>query len=124
MCLRDLYVRGKYNDFVLAMTVLRRFEPVLQGGQPAVFDIKAALDDVGVVEEVTSIRQVAGQAFYNTARLHPEDLRARASRQQFTAEFQAYLYSAAFAPNVQDILDNSSSANNPAPVARRRPGLL
>ena len=37
------------------------------------------------------------------------DLRARASRQQLTADFEAYLDG--FSPNVQDILDNFEFRN-------------
>ena len=43
--LRDLYVRGKYRDVILPMTVLRRLDAVLQSSKQAVFDMKAALDD-------------------------------------------------------------------------------
>ena len=31
--LRDLYVRGKYRDVILPMTVLRRLDAVLEGGK-------------------------------------------------------------------------------------------
>ncbi len=34
--LRDLYVRGKYRDVVLPMTVLRRLDAVLEGSKQAV----------------------------------------------------------------------------------------
>ena len=43
--LRDLYVRGKYRDVILPMTVLRRLDAVLQSSKQAVFDMKVALDD-------------------------------------------------------------------------------
>ena len=45
------------------------------------------------------LRQAAGQAFYNTSTFTLRDLRARASRQQFRADFEAYLDG--FSPNVQ-----------------------
>ena len=48
--LRGLYVRGKYRDVILPMTVLRRLYAVLEGSKQAVLDMKAALDNVGVVE--------------------------------------------------------------------------
>ena len=107
--LRDLYVRGKYRDVILPMTVLRRLDAVLQGSKQAVLDMKAALDDAGVVEQDAALRQAAGQAFYNTFRFTLSDLRARANRQQLTADFQAYLDG--FSPNVQDILDNFEFRN-------------
>ena len=29
-CLRDIYVRGKYRDVILPMTVIRRFDAILE----------------------------------------------------------------------------------------------
>ena len=107
--LRDLYVRGKYRDVILPMTVLRRLDAVLEGSKRAVLDMKASLDAAGVVEQNPALRQAAGQAFYNTSRFTLSDLRARANRQQLTADFQAYLEG--FSPNVQDILDNFEFRN-------------
>ena len=107
--LRDLYVRGKYRDVILPMTVLRRLDAVLEGSKQAVLDMKATLDAAGVVEQDAALRQAAGQAFYNTSRFTLSDLRARANRQQLTADFQAYLDG--FSPNVQDILDNFEFRN-------------
>ena len=107
--LRDLYVRGKYRDVILPMTVLRRLDAVLEGSKQAVLDMKATLDDAGVVEQDAALRQAAGQAFYNTSRFTLTDLRARANRQQLTADFQAWLDG--FSPNVQDILDNFEFRN-------------
>ncbi|MDE0220398.1 MAG: type I restriction-modification system subunit M N-terminal domain-containing protein [Spirochaetaceae bacterium] len=107
--LRDLYVRGKYRDVILPMTVLRRLDAVLEGSKQAVLDMKAALDNAGVVEQDAALRQAAGQAFYNTSRFTLSDLRARANRQQLTADFRAYLDG--FSPSVQDILDNLEFRN-------------
>ena len=107
--LRDLYVRGKYRDVILPMTVLRRLDAVLEGSKQAVLDMKATPDEAGVIEQDAAPRQAAAQAFYNTSRFTLRDLRARANRQQLTADFQAYLDG--FSPNVQDILDNFEFRN-------------
>ena len=107
--LRDLYVRGKYRDVILPMTVLRRLDAVLEGGKQAVLDMKASLDAVGVIEQDPALRQAAGQAFYNTSKFTLRDLRARASRQQLQADFETYLDG--FSPNVQDILENFEFRN-------------
>ncbi len=40
--LRDLYVRGKYRDVILPMTVLRRLDAVLEPTKQAVLDMQAA----------------------------------------------------------------------------------
>lgn len=42
--LRDVYVRGKYRDVILPMTVLRRLDAVLEPTKKAVLDMRAALD--------------------------------------------------------------------------------
>ena len=102
--LRDLYVRGKYRDVILPMTVLRRFDAVLEGSKHAVLDIKATLDRAGVVEQDPALRQAAGHPFYNTSKFTMRDLKARANRRQLKADFEAYLDG--FSPNVQDILEN------------------
>ncbi len=107
--LRDLYVRGKYRDVILPMTVLRRLDAVLEDSKQAVLDMKATLDDAGVIEQDAALRQAAGQGFYNTSGFTLRDLRARANRQQLTADFQAWLDG--FSPNVQDILDSFEFRN-------------
>ena len=107
--LRDLYVRGKYRDVILPMTVLRRLDAVLEDSKQAVLDMKASLDKVGVIEQDPALRQASGQAFYNTSSFTLRDLKARASRQQLTADFEAYLEG--FSPNVQDILQNFEFRN-------------
>ncbi len=38
--LRDLYVRGKYRDVILPMTVLRRLDAVLENTKQAVLDMR------------------------------------------------------------------------------------
>ncbi len=107
--LRDLYKRGKYRDVILPMTVLRRLDAVLEDSKQAVLDMKTALDAANVVQQDPTLRQAAGQAFYNTSKFTLRDLRARASRQQLKADFEAYLDG--FSPNVQDILDNFEFRN-------------
>ena len=107
--LRDLYVRGKYRDVILPMTVLRRLDAVLEDTKQAVLDMKAQLDEAGIVEQDQALRHTAKQAFYNTSKFTLRDLRARANRQQLTADFVAYLDG--FSPNVQDILDSFEFRN-------------
>ncbi|HUP22910.1 MAG TPA: class I SAM-dependent DNA methyltransferase [Thermoanaerobaculia bacterium] len=107
--LRDLYVRGKYRDVILPMTVLRRLDAVLEPTKQAVLDMKASLDEAKIVHQDQALRQAAGQAFYNTSKFTLRDLRARASQQQLKADFEAYLDG--FSPNVQDILENFEFRN-------------
>ncbi len=107
--LRDLYVRGKYRDVILPMTVLRRLDSVLEPTKREVIELKASLDRAGIIHQDQALRQAAGQAFYNTSKFNLRDLRARASQQQLKADFEAYLDG--FSPNVQDILENFEFRN-------------
>src|SRR2546428_9073528 len=107
--LRDLYVRGKYRDVILPMTVLRRLDAVLEPTKQDVLDMKASLDRAGITNQDQALRQAAGQAFYNTSKFTLRDLHARASQQQLKADFEAYLDG--FSPNVQEILDSFEFRN-------------
>jgi len=107
--LRDLYVRGKYRDVILPMTVIRRLDAVLEPTKQAVLEMKARLDEAKIVQQDAPLRQAAGQAFYNISPFTLRDLKARASRQQLEADFRAYLDG--FSPNVQEIIDNFEFRN-------------
>lgn len=107
--LRDLYVRGKYRDVILPVTVIRRLDTVLEPTKQAVLEMKSTLDAAGITNQDQALRQAAGQAFYNTSSFTLQDLRARSSQQQLKADFEAYLDG--FSPNVQEILDNFEFRN-------------
>ncbi len=113
--LRDLYVRGKYRDVILPMTVLRRLDSLLEPTKAAVLARKAMLDRAGIAY-YPALCQPAGQAFYNTSPFTLRDLKARASQQQLKADFEAYLDG--FSPNVQEILDNFEFRNQIARLSR------
>lgn len=107
--LRDLYVRGKYRDVILPMTVLRRLDAVLEPTKAELLQMKARLEKAGIVNQDQALRQAAGQPFYNTSSFTLRDLRSRANQQQLKADFEAYLDG--FSPNVQDILENFEFRN-------------
>lgn len=107
--LRDLYVRGKYRDVILPMTVLRRLDAVLEPTKQAVLEMKTKLDEAGITNQDPALRQAAGQAFYNTSKFTLRDLKARASQQKLRQDFEAYLDG--FSPNVQEILENFEFRN-------------
>lgn len=107
--LRDLYVRGKYRDVILPMTVLRRLDALLEPTKQAVLDMKRSLDKAKIVHQDQALRQAAGQAFYNTSKFTLRDLKARTSQQQLKADFEAYLDG--FSPNVLDILEKFEFRN-------------
>ena len=107
--LRDLYVRGKYRDVILPMTVLRRLDAVLEPTKKAVLDTKTNLDKANITNQDAALRAAAGQGFYNTSKFTLRDLRNRGSQQQLQADFEAYLDG--FSPNVQEILENFEFRN-------------
>jgi type I restriction enzyme M protein len=102
--LRDLYVRGKYRDVILPMTVIRRLDAVLEPTKQAVLDMKERLDKEGITNQDRALRDAAEHDFYNTSKFTLRDLRSRAGQQQLKADFEAFLDG--FSPNVQEILDN------------------
>lgn len=107
--LRDLYVRGKYRDVILPMTVLRRLDSVLENSHQAILSAKEALDKAGITNQDAPLRQAAGQDFYNTSPFTLRDLRAATSQAQLRQNFEAYLDG--YSPNVQEILDNFEFRN-------------
>lgn len=107
--LRDLYVRGKYRDVILPMTVLRRLDAVLEPTKKAVLDAKSHLDKAKITNQDAALRAASGQGFYNTSKFTLRDLRNRGSQQQLKADFEAYLDG--FSPNVQEILENFEFRN-------------
>ena len=107
--LRDLYVRGKYRDVILPMTVLRRLDSLLEPCKSAVLEMKTSLDKAKIIHQDQALRRAADQAFYNTSKFTLRDLKARSSQQQLKADFEAYLDG--FSPNVQDILEKFEFRN-------------
>ena len=107
--LRDVYVRGKYRDVILPMTVIRRLDAVLEPTKEAVLAMKKRLDDAGFAHQEAALGQAAGQAFYNASPFTLRDLRARAKQHQLKADFEAYLDG--FSLNVQEILDKFKFRN-------------
>jgi type I restriction enzyme M protein len=107
--LRDVYVRGRYRDIILPMTVLRRLDAVLEPTKKAVMEMKVALDTAGVTNQDDALRAASGQAFYNISPFLLRDLKSRATQQKLKDDFEVYLDG--FSPNVQDILTNFEFRN-------------
>ena len=101
--LRDVYVRGKYRDVILPMTVIRRLDAVLEPTKDAVLRMKAQLDRVDIANQDAALRQASGEAFYNTSPFRLRDLASRGRQQLLRADFETYLDG--FSPNVQEVLE-------------------
>ncbi len=108
-CLRDVYVRGKYRDVILPMTVIRRLDAMLESTKPAVLDMKKKLDGAKIDNQWPALCNVAGQAFCNASPFLLKDLTSRAKKQTLKADFEAYLDG--FSPNVQEILEKFKFRN-------------
>lgn len=108
-CLRDVYVRGKYRDVILPMTVIRRLDAVLEPTKDTVLQTKKMLDEVGMVNQTATLCNAAGQAFCNTSQFTLKDLKSRTKTQQLKMDFIAYLDG--FSPNVQEILEKFKFRN-------------
>lgn len=102
--LKDVYVRGKYRDVILPMTVIRRLDVLLEPTKQDVLKLKEQLDKAGISNQNAALCSAAKQAYYNTSPFTMRDLKARAKQQQLKADFEEYLDG--FSPNVQDILQN------------------
>ena len=108
-CLRDVYVRGKYRDVILPMTVIRRLDAMLEDTKTDVLKMKDTMDKAGITNQWPALCNAAGQAFCNSSPFLLRDLTSRAKKQTLKADFEAYLDG--YSPNVQEILDKFKFRN-------------
>jgi len=97
--IRDTFKRGKYQDVILPLTVLRRLDCVLAPTKSKVMEaqarFKGKIDDLG-----GQLRKASGFAFYNTSRYDFDKLLADAPH--LAANMRNYL--AGFSPNMREVL--------------------
>ena len=105
--LRDVYVRGKYRDVILPMTVIRRLDCLLEPTKDAVLAMKKQLDKAGIANQEVPLSKSAGQAFYNTSAFTLK--RLLDNPKQLKANFEAYLDG--FSTSVQEIIDKFDFRN-------------
>lgn len=108
-CLRDVYVRGKYRDVILPMTVIRRLDAMLEDTKDAVRKMKSTMDAAEIDNQWPALCVAAGQAFCNVSDFCLRDLTSRAKKQTLKTDFEAYLDG--FSPNVQEILEKFKFRN-------------
>lgn len=108
-CLRDVYVRGKYRDVILPMTVIRRLDTLLEDTKSAVLEMKKMMDTAKIANQWPALCNAAGQSFCNASPFLLRDLTSRAKKQTLKADFEAYLDG--FSPNVQEILEKFKFRN-------------
>jgi type I restriction enzyme M protein len=99
--LRDVYVRGKYRDVILPMTVLRRLDALLTPTHEAVLQQKRELDAIGLKDQHELLCGTAGFDFYNTSPFTLAGVRASGVG-NIRADFEAWIDG--FSANVQEII--------------------
>ncbi len=100
--LRDHYMRGKYRDVILPMTVIRRLDAVLAPTKEVVLAEKERLERSGVPSAALELRltQITGVGFYNTSRFTLASLSVSDNPAQLRSNFEDYLNG--FSANVRD----------------------
>src|SRR6267143_4771045 len=100
--IRDTFKRGKYQDVIIPLTVLRRLDCVLAPTKAKVMEtqarFKGKLDDLG-----GQLRKASGFAFYNTSRYDFDKLLADAPH--LAANLRNYI--AGFSPNMREVLEST-----------------
>ena len=98
--IRDTFKRGKYQDVILPLTVLRRLDCVLAAKKAKVLETQARFK--GKLENLDpQLRAASGFAFYNTSRYDFEKLLADAPH--LAANLRNYI--AGFSPNMREVLE-------------------
>lgn len=100
MHIRDTFKRGKYQDVILPMTVLRRLDCVLALTKGKALETQAKFK--GKLEDPSGqLRKASGFAFYNTSRYDFDKLLADAPH--LAANLRNYI--AGFSPNMREVLE-------------------
>ena len=98
--IRDTFKRGKYQDVILPLTVLRRLDCVLAPTKSKVLEVQASYKDK--IENLEpQLQRASGFAFYNTSRYDFERLLADAPH--IAANLRNYI--AGFSPNMREVLE-------------------
>lgn len=100
--LRDVYVRGKYRDVILPMTVLRRLDCLLEPSKDKVLEYYQKLEagNFGQNAIAQQLPRISGYVFYNTSEFTFKTLLKFPS--DIKANFENYLNG--FSDNVQEII--------------------
>ncbi|MDW2924511.1 class I SAM-dependent DNA methyltransferase [Mesomycoplasma ovipneumoniae] len=100
-CLRDVYVRGKYRDVILPMTLIKRFDSIIEPEKANIMKFKemAEKNDWDVTKTLDT---AVGLPFYNISNFCLKDLKHETNRQNLKKNFEEYLNG--FSENVKEIL--------------------
>ena len=99
--IRDTFKRGKYQDVILPLTVLRRLDCVLDPTREDVLQRQAELKGRGLEDLHRQLCRASGFAFYNTSQYNFEKLLADHSN--VAANLRNYI--AGFSENMREVLE-------------------
>jgi type I restriction enzyme M protein len=99
--IRDTFKRGKYQDVILPLTVLRRLDCVLSRTKEKVLKRQAELRGKGLQDLQAQLRAASGFAFYNTSRYDFDKLLGDAPH--LAANLRNYI--AGFSQNMREVLE-------------------
>jgi type I restriction enzyme M protein len=99
--IRDTFKRGKYQDVILPLTVLRRLDCVLAPTKERVLGKQAELRSKKLENLDPQLRKISGFAFYNTSRYDFDKLLADAPH--LAANLRNYI--AGFSQNMREVLE-------------------
>ena len=98
--IRDTFKRGKYQDVILPLTVLRRLDCVLAPTKSKVLEVQARFK--GKIDNLDpQLQRASGFAFYNTSRYDFAKLLADAPH--IAQNLRNYI--AGFSPNMREVLE-------------------
>lgn len=95
--IRNVYMEDKYGDVIIPMTVIRRFECVLQSTKEKV----VATYEENKAYPARALARIAGKQFYNTSRYNLKELCN--DPDHLVENFKAYIDG--FSANVREILE-------------------
>ena len=98
---RDTFKRGKYQDIILPLTVLRRLDCVLADKKDHVLAKQAELKGKKLDNLDAQLRRASGFAFYNTSRYDFTKLLGEAPH--VAANLRNYI--AGFSPNMREVIE-------------------
>lgn len=99
--IRDTFRRGKYQDVILPLTVLRRLDCVLAPTKEAVLARQAELRSKKLENLDPQLKKISRFAFYNTSRYDFDKLLGDAPH--LAANLRNYI--AGFSPNMREVLE-------------------
>ena len=99
--IRDTFKRGKYQDVILPLTVLRRLDCVMEPTRGKVWKRQKQLTDRKLKNLDAQLRRASGLPFYNTSRYDFKNLLEDAT--SLPANLRNYI--AGFSPNMREVLE-------------------